>query len=65
MQPDIRRITSRGHPKKQANDQGKEEGGHKRGCRQTSVSTADTMKGITIEKLKTIISIPNVLKTDL
>ena len=31
----------------------------------TSASTADTIKGITIEKLKTIISIPNVLKTDL
>jgi len=31
----------------------------------TSLSTADTIKGITIEKLKTIISIPNVLKTDL
>jgi|TARA_B100001113_G_C20973600_1_gene562937 hypothetical protein len=31
----------------------------------TSLSSAETMNGITIEKLNTIISIPNVLKTDL
>ena len=31
----------------------------------TSASIAETIKGATIEKLKTIISIPNVLKTDL
>ncbi len=31
----------------------------------TSRSNAETIKGMTIEKLNTIISIPNVLKTDL
>jgi hypothetical protein len=31
----------------------------------TSYSTAETINGKTIERLKTIISSPNVLKTDL